>query len=99
MILSLGLTGCVPDISGDTNSYADSFNTTTNTDSNNVYTSEQEGILEDGYTPDEDGVCSDGYFWCSIEGKCLPATAGATCPLAHSDEDEAEAEEINTSTN
>ena len=98
-ILVFSLNACGPDISGDTTTInaTDSYNidNSTNTDSFNTYTAEQETILGDGYIPDEAGVCRADYFWCSIEERCLPSSEGASCPLAHTDEDEAEASEIN----
>lgn len=91
IILALGLTACGLDLGDEVSTYTNSLNTTTITDS---YNENQEQILEDGYTPDEPGVCESGFFWCSIEQKCLPTIDGATCPLAHTDSEEAEAQEI-----
>lgn len=98
-ILALSLNACVPDYK--------SGNTTTNTDSNNdnsvdnsitdsnvTYTQAEQDILDAGYVPTVDGVCNDGYFWCPTSAKCLPATSGTTCPVNHTEEDEAEAQEL-----
>ena len=86
------LNGCI-EVNGDT--VTDSNNDNSITDSYNEYTQAEEDIIKDGYVPDEEGVCKDGYFWCSIEEKCLPASDGASCPVGHTDEEEAEQQEIN----
>ena len=98
-ILALSLNACVPDYkSGNTTTNTDSYNDNSvdNSirDSNVTYTDTQETIISDGYMPETEGICESGFFWCSTEGKCLPTIDGATCPLAHTEEEEAEIQEI-----